>query len=114
MIFRSVVHLPLNHLYERMNTPQGMLVKGIVPHFRDEAERFLETLYEVAPAASRVGAALLVEARLARHRRHREQQRVEARGYRAAMRVGQAYRRRRWNGRAHVGAGCALPVSPAC
>ena len=26
-----------------------MLVKGIVPHFPDEAERFLETLYEVAP-----------------------------------------------------------------
>ena len=46
---RSVVHLPLNHLYERINTPQGMLVKGIVPHFGDEAERFLETLYEVAP-----------------------------------------------------------------
>ena len=43
------MHLPLNHLYERANTPQGMLVKGIVPHFRDEAERFLETLYEVAP-----------------------------------------------------------------
>ena len=46
---RSVVHLPLNHLYERMNTPMGMLVKGIVPHFPDEAERFLEALYEVAP-----------------------------------------------------------------
>ena len=41
---RSVVHLPLNHLYERANTPQGMLVKGIIPHFNDEAERFLETL----------------------------------------------------------------------
>ena len=38
-VFRSVVHLPLNHLYERMNTPLGMLVKGIVPHFGDEAER---------------------------------------------------------------------------
>jgi len=48
-VVRSVVHLPLNHLYERMNTPLGMLVKGIVPHFGDEAERFLETLYEVAP-----------------------------------------------------------------
>ena len=32
-----------------MNTPMGMLVKGIVPHFSDDAERFLETLYEVAP-----------------------------------------------------------------
>src|SRR6185436_16289772 len=34
---RSVVHLPLNHLYERANTPQGMLVRGLVPHFPDEA-----------------------------------------------------------------------------
>ena len=114
MIFRSVVHLPLNHLYERVNTPQGMLVRGIVPHFRDEAERFLETLYEVAPAASCVGAALLVEARLARHRRHREFQRREARGLPRAMKVGQAYRRRRWNGRARVGAGCALRSRPPC
>ena len=77
---RSVVHLPLNHLYERANTPQGMLVRGIVPHFPDEAERFLETLYEVAPRASCFGAALLVEARLARHRWRREFQRGEARG----------------------------------
>ena len=110
MIFRSVVHLPLNHLYERANTPQGMLVKGIVPHFRDEAERFLETLYEVAPAASRFGAALLVEARLARHRRRRESA-GEARAYRAAMQVGQAYRRRRWNGERRC-AGCALRARP--
>ena len=76
---RSVVHLPLNHLYERMNTPLGMLVKGIVPHFGDEVERFLETLFEVAPRASRFGAALLVETRLPHHRGHREQQRGQTR-----------------------------------
>jgi long-subunit acyl-CoA synthetase (AMP-forming) len=28
---RSVVHLPLNHLYERMNTPMGMLAKVLLP-----------------------------------------------------------------------------------
>ncbi len=70
---RSVVHLPLNHLYERANTPQGMLVKGIIPHFSDEAERFLETLYEVAP-------------------QH------HASVPRYWMRVGQVYRRRCWGG----------------
>ena len=32
-----------------MNTPMGMLVKGIVPHFGEEVERFLETLADVAP-----------------------------------------------------------------
>src|SRR6516225_6122885 len=95
---RSVVHLPLNHLYERANTPQGMLVKGIIPHFSDEAERFLETLYEVAPQhhasvprywsklASRVIVGIENSSFLKRVT------------YRAAMKVGQAYRRRCWTG----------------
>jgi long-chain acyl-CoA synthetase len=95
---RSVVHLPLNHLYERANTPQGMLVKGIVPHFSDDAERFLETLYEVAPQhhasvprywsklASRVIVGIENSSALKRA------------AYHAAMKVGRAYRRRRWNG----------------
>jgi len=95
---RSVVHLPLNHLYERANTPQGMLVKGIIPHFSDEAERFLETLYEVAPQhhasvprywsklASRVIVGIENSSVLKRT------------AYRAAMRVGQVYRRRCWGG----------------
>lgn len=93
---RSVVHLPLNHLYERMNTPLGMLTKGIVPHFGDEVERFLETLYEVAPQhhasvprywsklASRIIVGIDNSSALKRTI------------YRIAMRVGQAYRRRRW------------------
>ncbi len=95
---RSVVHLPLNHLYERMNTPLGMLVKGIVPHFGDEVERFLETLYEVAPQhhasvprywsklASRIIVGIENSSALKRA------------VYRAGMRIGHAYRRRRWNG----------------
>lgn len=95
---RSVVHLPLNHLYERMNTPLGMLVKGIVPHFGDEVERFLETLYEVAPQHhasvprywSKLASRIIVGI---------ENSSVLKRAvYRAGMRVGQAYRRRRWNG----------------
>jgi long-chain acyl-CoA synthetase len=96
---RSVVHLPLNHLYERANTPQGMLVKGIIPHFSDEPERFLETLYEVAPQhhasvprywsklASRVIVGIENSSAFKRL------------AYRAAMKVGQAYRRRRWAGK---------------
>jgi long-chain acyl-CoA synthetase len=95
---RSVVHLPLNHLYERMNTPLGMLVKGIIPHFGDEAERFLETLYEVAPQhhasvprywsklASRVIVGIENSSPLKRL------------AYAAAMRIGRAYRRRCWSG----------------
>jgi len=95
---RSVVHLPLNHLYERANTPQGMLVKGIVPHFSDEAERFLETLYEVAPQHhasvprywSKFGSRVIVGID--------NSSAFKRAAYRIAMRVGQAYRRRCWSG----------------
>ena len=95
---RSVVHLPLNHLYERMNTPMGMLVKGIVPHFGDEVERFLETLYEVAPQHhasvprywSKLASRIIVGIE--------NGSAFKRAVYRYAMRVGQAYRRRRWAG----------------
>jgi long-chain acyl-CoA synthetase len=95
---RSVVHLPLNHLYERANTPQGMLVRGIVPHFPDEAERFLETLYEVAPEHhasvprywSKLASRVIVGVE--------NSSAVKRVAYRAAMKVGQAYRRSCWNG----------------
>ncbi len=96
---RSVVHLPLNHLYERMNTPMGMLAKGIVPHFGDEVERFLETLYEVAPQhhasvprywsklASRIIVGIENSSALKRQI------------YKAAMAVARAHRKRRWDGK---------------
>jgi long-chain acyl-CoA synthetase len=96
---RSVVHLPLNHLYERMNTPMGMLAKGIVPHFGDEVERFLETLYEVSPQhhasvprywsklASRIIVGIENSSALKRTT------------YNAAMAVARAYRKRRWEGK---------------
>ena len=95
---RSVVHLPLNHLYERMNTPLGMLVKGIVPHFGDEVERFLETLFDVAPQHhasvprywSKLASRIIVGIE--------NSSAAKRTGYSAAMRVGRAYRRRRWNG----------------
>ncbi len=97
--FRSVVHLPLNHLYERMNTLLGPLTSGVVPHFGEELERFTETLYEVAPQhhasvprywsklASRVVVGIEASSRLKRF------------AYEAAMKIGRAYRGRRWQGR---------------
>jgi long-chain acyl-CoA synthetase len=96
---RSVVHLPLNHLYERMNTPMGMLVKGIVPHFGEEVERFIETLADVAPQHhasvprywSKLASRVIVGI---------ENSTVIKRvGYRLAMGIGRAYRIRRWRGR---------------
>ena len=113
-VFRSVVHLPLNHLYERMNTPLGMLVKGIVPHFGDEPERFLETLSEVAPQhhasvprywsklASRVIVGIENSSASKRF------------SYKIAMRVGQAYRRRRWNGERALALGALYRLARLC
>lgn len=95
---RSVVHLPLNHLYERMNTLLGPLTKGVVPHFGEELDRFTETLYEVVPQhhasvprywsklASRVVVGIESSSRLKRL------------AYKTAMKIGRAYRVRRWQG----------------
>lgn len=96
--FRSVVHLPLNHLYERMNTLLGPLTKGVVPHFGEELERFAETLHDVAPQhhasvprywsklASRVVVGIESSSRLKKN------------AYELAMKVGRAYRAKRWDG----------------
>jgi len=102
---RSVVHLPLNHLYERANTPQGMLVRRIVPHFPDEAERFLEALYEVAPEHhasvprywSKLASRVIVGVE--------NSSAMKRVAYRAAMKVGQAYRRSCWRGERPVALG---------
>lgn len=96
---RSVVHLPMNHLYERMNTPMGMLVKGIVPHFGDEVERFTQSLYEVAPQHhasvprywSKLASRVIVGVESSSS--------VKRIAYASAMRIGRAYRQRRWAGR---------------
>lgn len=96
---RSVVHLPLNHLYERANTPQGMLVKGIVPHFSDDTERFLETLHEVAPQHhasvprywSKLASRVIVGVE--------NSSAIKRNAYAIAMRIGRAYRERRWHDR---------------
>jgi long-chain acyl-CoA synthetase len=96
---RSVVHLPLNHLYERMNTPMGMLVKGIVPHFGEEVERFLETLADVAPQHhasvprywSKLASRVIVGIENSTW--------IKRASYRLAMRVGIGYRRRLWRGK---------------
>jgi long-chain acyl-CoA synthetase len=96
---RSVVHLPLNHLYERMNTPMGMLAKGIVPHFGDEVERFLETLYEVSPQHhasvprywSKLASRIIVGIE--------NSSALKRKTYNAAMMIARAYRKRQWDGR---------------
>ena len=74
------------------------------------AERFLETLYEVAPQHhasvprywSKLASRVIVGIE--------NSSAAKRTGYSAAMRVGQAYRRRRWNGERRGGARRALPA----
>jgi long-chain acyl-CoA synthetase len=81
-----------------MNTPLGMLVKGIVPHFGDQVERFLETLYEVAPQHhasvprywSKLASRIIVGIE--------NSSSVKRAAYRAAMWIGETYRKRQWTG----------------
>jgi long-chain acyl-CoA synthetase len=96
---RSVVHLPLNHLYERMNTQLGMVMRGIVPHFGEDSGRFAQTLYDVSPQYmasvprywSKLASLILVGI---------ENSSVLKRlSFEAAMKVGRSYRRERWGGR---------------
>ena len=110
--FRSVVHLPLNHLYERMNTPLGMLVKGHRSAFWRRGRALPRNPLRGRSAASRVGPALLVEARFARHRRYREQQRLQE------VQLQSRYARRpslsppALERRTRLGIGCVVPACP--
>jgi long-chain acyl-CoA synthetase len=47
--WRTVCHLPLNHAFEQWNTVLMPLIAPVVPHFGEEAARFSETLFDVAP-----------------------------------------------------------------
>lgn len=113
-IFRSVVHLPLNHLYERMNTPMGMLIRGIVPHFGDSVDRFVETLYDVAPQHhasvprywSKLASRIIVGID--------NSSPMKRTCYRLAMRVARAYWGRRWNGRPTFGLGIGYWLAQVC
>ncbi len=96
---RTVVYLPLNHVFGRDLAITLPLISGLVPHFGEDVEDLATTLFEVAPTvlftvprylqkfASRVLVAVMNSSPLKR------------RSYEAAMAIGRRYGRERWDGR---------------
>jgi long-chain acyl-CoA synthetase len=98
-VFRTVCHLPLNHAFEQWNTVLLPLMAEVVPHFGEDAARFAETLFDVAPDYyasvprhwQKLASRMLVGI---------ENTSPEKRAlYRLAMKVGRTYVRAHWEGR---------------
>lgn len=47
--WRTVCHLPLNHIFEQFNTVMLPLFGAVIPHFGDRLSRATQTIFEVAP-----------------------------------------------------------------
>jgi len=47
--WRTVSHLPLNHIFEQFNTVMLPLMGSVIPHFGERRAQATETLFEVAP-----------------------------------------------------------------
>jgi len=47
--WRTLCHLPLNHIFEQFNTVMLPLLGPVVPHFGERRSQATETLFEVAP-----------------------------------------------------------------
>jgi long-chain acyl-CoA synthetase len=104
---RSVVHLPLNHLYERMNTQLGMLMGAVVPHFGEDAGRFTQTLYDVSPQYvasvprywSKLASTIIVGIE--------NSSRLKRLAFETAMKFGRVYRSNGWAGQGALASGIA-------
>ena len=47
--WRTVCHLPLNHIFEQFNTVMLPLLAPVIPHFGERRSAATETVFEVAP-----------------------------------------------------------------
>jgi long-chain acyl-CoA synthetase len=97
---RLVAFLPLSHVMGRDATITLPLLADLVPHYPDDPEAFAETLFEVAPTfvftvpryLQKIASQLVVAVEASSA--------IKRGAYRAAMAVGRAALRRRWDDRA--------------
>jgi long-chain acyl-CoA synthetase len=100
---RTVVFLPLCHIFGRDVAITLPLISAVVPHFGEDVDDLPQTLFEVAPTAlftvprymQKFASQVLVGLG--------STSRIKRRVYDAAMRIGRGCARRRWEGRAGVG-----------
>jgi long-chain acyl-CoA synthetase len=99
---RTVVFLPLCHIFGRDVAITLPLISRLVPHFGEDVDDLPHTLFEVAPTVlftvprymQKFASAVLVDlGNTSRIKRH---------AYDIAMRIGRACARRRWAGKAAV------------
>jgi long-chain acyl-CoA synthetase len=96
---RTVVFLPLCHIFGRDIAITLPLISRVVPHFGEDVDDLPQTLFEVAPTAlftvprymQRFASQVLVGLG--------NTSRLKRRMYDAAMRIGRDCARRRWEGR---------------
>jgi long-chain acyl-CoA synthetase len=97
---RTVAYLPLCHILGRDIAITLPLMSGLVPHFGEEPETLAETLFEVAPTVlftvprylQKFAAQVLIGIG--------NTSSIKRAAYEAAMRVGRAHAKARWDGRA--------------
>jgi long-chain acyl-CoA synthetase len=100
---RTVVFLPLCHIFGRDLAVTVPLLSRLVPHFGEDPDDVVATLFEVAPTVlftvprylQKFASQLLVDLG--------STSRVKRAAYDVAMRIGRGCARRRWEGRAGVG-----------
>jgi long-chain acyl-CoA synthetase len=100
---RTVVFLPLCHIFGRDIAITLPLISRVVPHFGEDVDDLPQTLFEVAPTAlftvprymQKFASQVLVGLG--------NTSRIKRRAYDAAMRIGRDCARRRWAGRDGIG-----------
>lgn len=96
--WRTICHLPLNHAFEQWNSVLLPLIAPVTPHFGEDAARFSETLFEVAPdlyaSVPRFWQKMAAQVLVALDNTSPEKRLV----YDWAMRVGRRYVQARWQG----------------
>jgi long-chain acyl-CoA synthetase len=110
---RTVVYLPLCHVFGRDLAITLPLICGLVPHFGEDVEELAATLFEVAPTvlftvprylqkfASRVLVTML------------DSSRFKQRAYAAAMAIGRSHARARWDHKARAWQAAAYAICRA-
>jgi len=98
-VHRAVSHLPVAHLIERSMSMYLPLVADVIPHIGEEVEDLPGTLYEVQPTFINVVPRILEKIASQVVIGMQRSSYAKRLAYAAAMRVGERYRARCWEGK---------------
>ena len=98
-VHRAVSHLPVAHLIERSMSMYLPLVADVIPHIGEEVEDLPGTLYEVQPTFINVVPRILEKIASQVVIGMQRSSYAKRLAYATAMRVGEGYRARCWEGK---------------